>query len=333
VTAARAPESPPRVALETLTVVVPNWETPDLTLRCVRALEGDGVPADRIVVVENGSRDDSVERLGSELDGPRLLHLPENVGYARAANRGAELLDGDAYLIINNDAFAHRPGSVARMLAALDDPRVGVVVPRLLNEDLTLQPTVRPRDTPSAAFVRALGVSRFVPNRWQPSFSTYWDHSHSRFIECADGPVMLVRGELWRRLGGLVEASVFHSEDTDLYWRAHRNGFRVWFERDAEFVHLGNASASRHWSHVKQGDQIGRGEGRVLRQHMSLPRGAASLLFTVLGLAGRAAYFGARGNRRRAAVQMAWLRGYVRGFRGGGRTARANERGPSQTSD
>jgi GT2 family glycosyltransferase len=72
-------------------------------------------------------------------------------------------------------------------------------------------------------------------------------------IECADGPVMLVRGELWHRIGGLTEESVMHSEDTDLYWKARKNGYGVWFERDAEFIHLGNASASRHFDSTSPG--------------------------------------------------------------------------------
>ena len=53
--------------VESLTVVIPNWETPDYTVESAQALIADGVPANRVVVVENGSGDDSVERLARAL--------------------------------------------------------------------------------------------------------------------------------------------------------------------------------------------------------------------------------------------------------------------------
>ena len=102
-----------------------------------------------------------------------------NVGFARGNNAGAAALGGGAYLFVNSDAFVHRPGSVGRLVDALAAPGVGVAVPRLLNEDLTLQPSVVPTSSPLPELVRASGLSRFVPNRLQPALGTHWDHSES----------------------------------------------------------------------------------------------------------------------------------------------------------
>jgi N-acetylglucosaminyl-diphospho-decaprenol L-rhamnosyltransferase len=151
-------------AVDSLTAVVSNWETTDYTTRCVDALVGDGVPARRIVIVDNGSRDDSFDRLSERFTDALVLRLEENVGYARAMNHGARALPGSAYLLLNSDAFLHRRESVAAMLAALADETVGIVVPRLLNEDLTLQPTVMPTNSPAVALARASGLRRLIPN-------------------------------------------------------------------------------------------------------------------------------------------------------------------------
>ena len=66
---------------------------------------GDGARLERIVIVDNGSTDDSVERLRGTFPSCPFVALEENIGYARAANAGADALEGEHYLIMNNDAF------------------------------------------------------------------------------------------------------------------------------------------------------------------------------------------------------------------------------------
>ena len=299
--------------MDDLTVVVLNWETSDLTLRCVRALLEDGVPAARIVVVDNGSTDDSAERFRQELPDCVVVALPENVGYARAANAGARRLPGSAYLVTNNDAFVHRPGSVQKLLDALADATVGLVAPRLRNEDLTLQPTVRPLPTAGAAVLRAAALGRLVPNRWQPGWSHHWDHAESRAIEAADGAVYLVRGETWDALGGYNEARRMYGEDSDLCWRTLNLGWRIWFAADAEFVHLGNATGSRRWTNPQRSSMIGREESRLIREQL---RPLLARLSTSLYLTWRGAAYALTGDRQAAAAVRAERAAYLAGLRG-----------------
>lgn len=297
-------------ALESLAVVIANWETPDFTVKSVRALVEDGVPPERIVVVDNGSADGSYERFREEISGCVLVRVEANIGFARASNLGARALAGDSYLFVNSDAFVHRPGTVRRLVGALDDPRVGIAVPRLLNVDLSLQRNVVPSTTPLVALARASGLSRFIPNRWQPSWSTHWDHASSREIQAADGAVVLVRGEAWRELGGFVERELMYMEDLDLSWRARRLGWRVWFVHDAEFVHVGRGSTG--WDSPRRAELIGLAEGDWIRRTMSPLAARATLAFTYAGLLGRVAVFEALRNREASAALRGSLRGYRR---------------------
>ena len=100
---------------EELTAVVLNWRTPELTRRAVESLIEDGVPAARIVVVDNGSGD------GSAADarrGPARAYgswLSRRTSGSRAATTaGAAALPGAGYLFVNSDAFVARAGSAAR---------------------------------------------------------------------------------------------------------------------------------------------------------------------------------------------------------------------------
>jgi N-acetylglucosaminyl-diphospho-decaprenol L-rhamnosyltransferase len=307
------PPDPPseRPSLDRVTAVVLNWNLPDHTLRCVRALVDDGIPPERIVVVENGPTDEAWSRISSELSECILVRTGANVGFARANNLGARALPGDAYLLVNNDAFVHRPGSVTRLVGALQREAVGIVVPRLLNADLSLQSSVAPFTGPLVALVRASGVSRFFPNRWQPRLSTHWDHASSREVPAAIGPVMLVDGTLWDALRGFRESAFMYAEDIDLCWRARELGWRTWFASDAEFVHLFGASSDRRWSATERSERVARAEAEVIRRHLAPARAATAVALMRLGLAVRARYFGLVGDHAAAAS----CRGSLRGLR------------------
>ena len=298
------------MTLDDVTAVVLNWRTPALAVRAVRALVADGLPAERAVVVDNASGDGSVECFRAELPAATVVALDENVGFAQGNNAGAAALPGRAYLFVNSDAFVHRPGSVGRLVAAVSAPEVGIAVPRLLNEDLTLQPTVVPTSSPLPDLVRASGLSRFVPNRWQPAVGTHWDHSESRSIQAAMGAVLAVAGGAWQALGGFAEARFMYAEDLDLCWRARELGFEVRFLADAEFVHLGSTSAGRRWSDPERAERVARAEAAMIREHLPPGRATLTLALMAAGVGGRAVVRRALGDPESAATLRGWWRGY-----------------------
>jgi N-acetylglucosaminyl-diphospho-decaprenol L-rhamnosyltransferase len=298
-------------SLRTTCAVVLNWNLAHMTVRCVRALVDDGLDQARIVVVDNGSTDESAERLEQEVPETHLVRLDQNVGYAKASNVGARALaDAKTFLFVNNDAFVHRPGAVARLLAALEHG-AGLTVPRLLNEDLTPQPSVVPLSSPATALVRATGLSRFIPNRWQPQWSTHWDHRSSRFVDAAAGTVVAVRGDVWRQLGGYTEREFMYSEDIDLCWRARKLGYRTLFEADSEFVHLGNASGRRSWTTTERAELVARSDASMIRTELGPVRSALTIGFLSFGLLGRLVFF----KLVRDQTSAAWTRATLQGYR------------------
>ena len=299
-----------RDPLRLATVVVVNWNLPEMTIRCVRALVEDGVDSARIVVVENGSTEESTELLRAALPDSPILRLDANIGYARAANKGAKLLPGDRYLFVNNDAFVHRPGSVRRLLASLDRDRVGLAVPRIVNDDLTLQASVVPISSPANAFLRATGLSRLVPNRWQPSWGHHWDHASSRPIRAANGTVVAVRHEVWTELGGWIERELMFAEDLDFCWRAARRGWLVWFEAESEFVHLGNTSGRAAWSDRRRSELVGRAEGALIRNELPRLQAEATLFFLCAGVLARMGFLALKGERAAVSSLSGMLSGY-----------------------
>jgi N-acetylglucosaminyl-diphospho-decaprenol L-rhamnosyltransferase len=292
-----------------VTAVIVNWETPGYTIRAARALLADGLTRGQLVIVDNGSKDGSYEEITRTLPGCVAIRLEENIGYARAANIGARAQPTESYLFVNNDAFVHRAGSVPAMVRALEDPAVGIVSARVLRNDLTVQPIVVALQTPAVALVRASGLSRLIPNRWQPSWSTHWDQSSSREVQAVSTVAVLVRRQAWEELEGFNEGMYFYGEDLDFCFRARRKGWKVWFTADAEFLHIGGGSTATRWSNPERREMVGRSERLMIERNLSPLAARTSLAFMSAGLLGRYAAYRLLGRHSAAEAMRATLRG------------------------
>jgi GT2 family glycosyltransferase len=261
-----------------------------------------------VIVVDNGSTGDSFERLAAGLPAVRILTLEENRGFAAGNNAGAAALPGDAYLFVNSDAFA-QPGAVRALVERLTEPRAGLVVPRLLNEDGTHQPNVVPRTSLAREAVRGSGLSRLISD---PRWSTHWAHDRARRIDSAIGAVIGISGHAWNDLGGFDERRFMYAEDLDLFWRARKRGWEIWFEPAAQFVHLAGATAERRWTAAARAAAVADAEGEMIRVHLGAPRAAMTLAVMAGGTAARALVRRALRQDDQARVLRATTRSYLR---------------------
>jgi GT2 family glycosyltransferase len=292
--------------------VIANWRTPESTVRAARALIADGIELRDLVIVDDASGDGSAERVEEQLPG-RVVRLTENVGYGRACNLGAaQLVDSHVLLFVNSDAYLHRPGSVEALVNALDRPGVALAVPRLLNEDLTIQPSVVPFRTPLSAAAQASGLSRLLPNGLQPRLSTYWDHGESRSVQSATGAVVAASAATWRALGGFQPVAAMYGEDHDLFWRAHESGGTTWFTTEAEFVHSGGTSTATAYSATLRARNVAEAEAAVIRRHLGPKRAELTVAILRGGHMGRALVFQALGRGEDAATHRGFAGGFSR---------------------
>ena len=127
---------------------------------------------------------------------------------------------------------------------------------------------------------------------------------------------MAVRDDVWKALGGFAEQRFMYAEDIDLFWRARELGWQTRFVADAEFVHLGSASAGARWSDPERAERVARAQAEMIREHLTRTQATLTLALMALGVGGRALVHRARGDRAAAATMTGWLRGYTAGVRG-----------------
>jgi GT2 family glycosyltransferase len=229
-----------------LTIVIVSLNTREHLARCLAAIpHGAGRLHADIVVVDNGSTDGTQAMLTAAYPQVRLIQSPENLGFGRANNVGAECGRGRALLLLNSDCDL-QPAAVERMFDVLDrDPSIGGVFCRLLNADGTLQPSVHGSfPTPwmllgDVVFLSSLRYAIYRQPALHPWLLRRTARIHSRPHDVAWGGAacMLVRREVFQAIGGFDEQFFMYCEDMDLCKRIGDAGYRLRYLPDAAAIH------------------------------------------------------------------------------------------------
>jgi len=225
--------------------IVLNWNGWEDTVRCLAALRRSTYPHLRVVVVDNGSTDDSVERLAPLLDDARseFIRSERNLGFTGGVNLGLQRAlerGADAVLLLNNDATVE-PECVSTLLVALEArPDVGLAGPRIVWRD-------RPDHIWSAGMSVAWLGATVHAHRDEPLDPA---GSHGRLyaicpVQGLSACVLLVRRAVLEGIGLLDDRYFAYYEDFDLCLRARRAGYRSLYVGTAHAAHAGSASANR----------------------------------------------------------------------------------------
>lgn len=232
-----------------LSIVIVPHRTRDLVRDCLSSLTvgggAEGIETE-IIVVDNDSQDGTVEMVGSEFPGVHLMALDENIGFARANNRGIEIARGSTILLLNPDTLVP-PGELAKCVRFLEaqPTDVAAMTCRVESPDGSLQWTCsRGLITPWSECCRALLLDRlFKSSRlFNPESIPGWDRSDTRAVPCLLGAFMLIRREAMETIGGLDERFFLMYEDVDWCKRANDSGWKLMFWPQARITHLGGSS-------------------------------------------------------------------------------------------
>lgn len=228
--------------------VIVNFRTKELTLDAVKSVL-DEPQTKSVIVVENGSEDDSAAWLAENLKDSRikLLVSEKNLGFGGGNDLGAGSASAEFVFFLNSDATLE-PGGLALMVERLNDPTVGVVGSAIYLPSGELQPNVFGLfPTPSRILSRRAASSSDSP---EPDW--------------VSGAAMMVRRAEFLDLKGFDERLFMYMEDVDLCKRYRDRGLRVVREPSAKVVHLGGGSKA---SSKAQKEQFRRSTDYYLEKH------------------------------------------------------------------
>lgn len=234
-----------------VSVVFVSFRTRELTLASIDAviasLREDPIECE-IILVENAGGDGTVHAVVERFPDVRVVDLDENVGFGRGNNRGARIARGDLLFFLNTDTEI-RPGSIQAMVRRLDrEPGWGALGARLVNPDGSAQPSILTLPTVWRIFCEFFWLDRLGIRRFAGPYDSRVDPSKPGVIEAANGAALMVRRELFERIGGFDPDFFMYYEECDLCRRIRREGAEVGYEPEAVVMHhVGASSSDRPW--------------------------------------------------------------------------------------
>ena len=202
----------------TISVIIVNYNTADHLARCLPSILAQQGPSFEILVVDNASRDNSVEIVRSRFPAVTLIDSPDNLGFAKANNLALKQASGQYIYFLNPDTEV-RKNAFAAMQAYMEaTPQVGMAGTAIFYPDNTPQSSVETR-YPGQRYTR--GELRNLPGH----------------IAWLLGASIIVRSEIIKKVGGFSEDYFLYGEDIDLGLTVRKEGWELGFIPDAEIVH------------------------------------------------------------------------------------------------
>lgn len=228
-----------------ISVIIVSYNTREMTLECLRTLHANlgGVSAE-VFVVDNDSKDGSVDAIRVAFPQVRLIANTQNTGFGAANNQAMAQAKGEFFLLLNSDAFP-KPGAIPAMVKSLrEHPKVAVLGPRLLNQDGSLQQSCFRFPSPWRAWMENLWISAALTSH--PKFGDYrhWAHDREQSVDFVVGACLLLRKSVYQQVGGFDERFFMYSEESDWQRRISDAGGQIAFTPAAEVIHLGGASGA-----------------------------------------------------------------------------------------
>lgn len=197
----------------------------------------------RVVVVDSGSTDDTVDSISVLLPCVEICELDGNRGFAAGINTGVrhvQASDGAEVFVVMNPDVRLRRDTISLLIAGLRQPGVGLAVPQLRDEHGELFHSLRRAPTVMAAWCEALVGGPLADRLHLPS-EVMWDERHYLVdgeAAWATGALMAITAECLERVGPWDESYFLYEEEVDFSLRAADSDFRLVYVPQAVAVRL-----------------------------------------------------------------------------------------------
>ncbi|MFZ4506233.1 MAG: glycosyltransferase family 2 protein [Fimbriimonas sp.] len=223
-----------------LSITICSWNTQSDLRDCLASLEqARDEGSFEVIVIDNNSEDGSPDMVAAEFPWVRLFRMEKNLGFTGGHNFALERRQGRHAFLLNSDTVVHAGALRGLLQYAESHPEVGIIGPKLLNPDGSLQYSCRRFPNPVAALFRNTPIGKLFPNnRWTRDYLMQdWDHNLECEVDWVSGAAFLVREEVMAKTGFFDPEYFMYCEDTDWCFRTWAAGYKVVYLPESVVTH------------------------------------------------------------------------------------------------
>lgn len=227
-------------------IILVSYNTAEYTVRAIESVFEQTKQTDaNLIVVDNASSDDSVQRIKTAFPDVKIIETGANLGFAGGVNVGAKAGAAEYILLLNPDTVV-LDGAIDKLVSfAKKHPHSGIWGGVTLNNDLSLNPNnARARISFKTLLFSALGLSKIFNASCLFNHDNYgcWDRQSERDVDVVTGCFFLTPRTLWQSLKGLDETFFMYAEEADYCIRAIQQGHQPRVTPEARIIHHGGVS-------------------------------------------------------------------------------------------
>jgi GT2 family glycosyltransferase/glycosyltransferase involved in cell wall biosynthesis len=231
-----------------LDIIIVNYRSTDYLLRCLRSIYDTIHNLHVKIFVQDNTTKDDVDRVKAEFPHVILSKNSCNMGFAKAINNALKQSNSPYIVLLNPDTYVIMDDFFERILRYMEEnPNVGIVGPKILNRDGSVQGSARSFPTPvTSLFGRSSLLTRFFPNNRFTRENILTNRSDGKTpmeVHWVSGACMVVRRKSVDDIGLMDERFFLYWEDADWCKRMWENGWKVvYFPQDAVVHYVGGSS-------------------------------------------------------------------------------------------
>jgi hypothetical protein len=222
-----------------VSIVIPHFNGEEILERCLTSLASTAYANTEIIVVDNGSSDDSAGAAARRHPEIRVIRNPENLGYAGGCHSGLPQANGSYVVFLNNDTEVDPQWLSVLVAAAESDPRIAACQPKLLsisNKNVFDYAGAAGGEIDIFGYPFCRGRIFFTCEKDEGQYDAGGD------VFWASGAALFLRKSALEQVGGFDEDFFAHMEEIDLCWRLHLAGWRVVAVPQARVYHHAGAT-------------------------------------------------------------------------------------------
>lgn len=232
-----------------VSIIILNWNTKLLLKNCLTSIHKYINTSNyEIIIVDNNSSDGSAEMVGKNFPDVLLIRNEDNLGFSKGNNIGAKQATKKNLLFLNSDTLFTPQTDIKYLLFIMESRHdIGLTSCQLLNNDGSVQKSVRNFPYPAGVFFQYIGLSKMLKNN--AFFNKYlmlnWEHNRESFISQPSGAFLLISEELFLEIGGFEEKFFMYFDDVDLCKKVTLEGKKIFFTPKCKIIHFGGKSAEQ----------------------------------------------------------------------------------------